>query len=184
MVTGMLACREPDKKLKERLREGAEEKQIFRCITRHTRVPPATAALLILILPMTPANPSQAATIYRCFAEGQPPLYSDYPCKNAVSHRLSEPSGLSIPPLSAAERTRLKALAKRQEISAARHSALGKQRQRQIQATRTQRRQNCAEARQKLKEHNTRRRQGYRLADSRQLAKTLNSLKQQRRNNC
>ncbi len=130
-----------------------------------------------------------AAPIYRCHGEGQPPVFSQYPCE-AVSaggsrtHVLQPAQTVEIPPLSRAEQERLRDLERQRLARQAERARARTQAARLARRQRQEREERCRQAQVAQAALARQRRKGYGLDQARELDRQEAALAAALRESC
>lgn len=142
---------------------------------------------LLLALPWL--SLAGAAPVYRCHGDGQPPVFSQYPCETASGegariHTVQPAQTVQIPALSAAELARLQRLEQRRAALLSERARARAKAARLAQQQRQERAERCREAKAAQAALARQRRKGYGLDQARELDRQEAALDAELRESC
>ena len=125
-----------------------------------------------------------ASPIYQCHMDGEPPIFSDRPCRGAVAVEIDVREGVHFAPLSELEQTKLQELAEASHARRVEQQRLRRQARLREQLAAELADRACQEAREGLRELRLQRRQGYSLAEAARLEDRAAELRDSAREHC
>ena len=125
-----------------------------------------------------------AGPIYQCHIDGEPPSFSDRPCRGAVAVEINVREGVHFTPLSEQEQARLQKLAEASHARRVEQQRLRRQARLREQLATELADRACREAREGLRELRLQRRQGYSLAEAARLEDRAAELRDSAREHC